>query len=63
MRRLPFASLREAPRPHAGACLVRIHVRLDGQEQEHGSQRGVDTQARVQCAAPTAPARTLRSHC
>jgi len=34
----------------------------DGQEQEHTSQRGVDTHARAQCAAPTAPARTASLH-
>src|SRR5262249_7421914 len=34
----------------------------DGQEQEHTSQRGVDTHTRAQCAAPTAPAPTASLH-
>ena len=38
------------------ACLRSSGVRprpVDDQEQEHGSQRGVDTHAWTQCAAPT----------
>jgi len=61
---LPPAPLARASSPSsAGLRQSSAYPRpADGQEQEHTSQRGVDTYARAQCAAPAAPTPTASLH-